>query len=37
MDYKGIYDLYVFAFGDEALARRAQAQALERYVDHRCR
>ena len=37
MDYKGLYDLYMFAFGDESLARRAQTQALERFVEHKCR
>lgn len=34
-DYEGIYELFMQAYGDEAMARRAQAQAAERLVMQR--
>lgn len=33
LDYRGIYALVLIATGDEQRARKAQADALERYVD----
>lgn len=35
-DWKGVYDLWLYAFGDEELARKARTQALELYVDQQC-
>ncbi|MEI7673281.1 MAG: hypothetical protein WCK00_14315 [Deltaproteobacteria bacterium] len=32
-DWKGIYSLYLLAWGDEQLARKAQGQAAEIYAD----
>ena len=32
-DYQGVYHLVLLATGDEAQARKAQADAAERYVD----
>lgn len=32
-DYEGVYNLTLLATGDEAKARRARADAMERYVD----
>ena len=36
-DYRGVYQLYLLAFGDEDVARRAQVRAAELLVEQRCR
>lgn len=36
-DYQGVYELYLQAYGDEKLARRAQSQAAEIYVERKMR
>lgn len=35
LDYEGVYNLVLLATGDEAKARSARADAMERYVDAR--
>ena len=37
VDWNGVYDLYMYAFGDEALAQKAKSQALELHVEQSCR
>lgn len=34
-NYEGVYKLYLLAYGDERLAQRAKARALDAYVDQR--
>jgi hypothetical protein len=34
MDYNGVHDLYMSAFGDARLAREAKVQALKRFTDY---
>jgi hypothetical protein len=35
-DYRGVYSLYLLAHDDVRLAEKAQARALEAYVDQEC-
>ena len=35
-DYRGVYELYLTAYGDENLARKAQAHAAEAFMDQQC-
>lgn len=32
-DYRGVYELYMRAYGNDRLARRAQSQAMDNYVN----
>lgn len=32
-DYRGVYELFLTAYGDEQVARKARLRALENYVD----
>lgn len=34
-DWRGVYELYLNAYGDEHLARKAQTKAAEQFVDRR--
>ena len=36
-DYKAVYGLWMAAYGDEDLARKAQAQAAEAYMERACK
>jgi hypothetical protein len=33
VDYQGAYSIYMDAFGNESLARKAQSAAAKRYAD----
>ena len=35
-DWQGVYQLYLFAFGDRKLAEKARVQAMELLVEQRC-
>lgn len=35
-DYRGVYSLWMAAWGDEDAARRAQGRAAEAYMDRAC-
>jgi len=36
LDYEAVYKLWKMAFGDEKIARDAQARSLELYMEDRC-
>jgi hypothetical protein len=36
LDYQGIYDLYLLAYEDEAIARRARTDYLKNFVKASC-
>lgn len=35
-DYRGAYDLWMTAYGQERLARKAQSIAAEAYMERQC-
>lgn len=35
-DWRGVYELYLAAFGDKRLAETARLRAMERLIEQRC-